>query len=514
MSYTNVDSENMNSQDVEYLYHHLFLPAKLPDGDDNCSKDDRLLMSFVHQSLESFITKIEPEAGTTIKVCSVMIGGLQKSKNFQGFLSAGGVQNVLQQLSLEGAAPQHHLTKILTHRLIAPSALLQVPAQNSGVFMYRTAASITFETFELSLSNKDVMETRGRLVRRFPANATVILCRDFEDVDFQDALAKTLAKISRQTVEETKQKVKKAKQEHIEDREMVHPRIVVDLLPGILRGVGKQVSVTGISKNTYKEVMWSNSKLPWRRLPLWLLIRVGLQLTMVRCLSRGRDMYKEFMVFLMAEVLDIAIKHDIGSDELYTMSAKICRRLCKLDRPSDDQWLAHVRRILSETSQLLTRRWDHICMENEKPLSLKTIKKSKLDNSIRLSLPETDTFVASILAREETIRPVQFNPVTYVQLLDDSCLPTIETGEGYLPFRLALLESWVAANLDLWLKHHVGDDDGCKKLKDLIQLYHQVASHYYSDRPEGASRMLLGIIHRRFIINRPLKWIISLKSLG
>ncbi|KAM0228583.1 hypothetical protein ACHAPO_010661, partial [Fusarium lateritium] len=241
MSYTNVDSENMNSQDVEYLYHHLFLPAKLPDGDDNCSKDDRLLMSFVHQSLESFITKIEPEAGTTIKVCSVMIGGLQKSKNFQGFLSAGCVQNVLQQLSLE-----------------APSALLQVPAQNSGVFMYRTAASITFETFELSPSNKDVMETQGRLVRRFPANATVILCRDFKDIDFQDALAKTLAKISRQTVEETKQKVKKAKQEHIEDRETVHPRIVVDLLPGILRGIGKQVSVTGISKNTHEEVMWSN----------------------------------------------------------------------------------------------------------------------------------------------------------------------------------------------------------------------------------------------------------------
>ncbi|UZP32271.1 hypothetical protein NXS19_000087 [Fusarium pseudograminearum] len=434
-------------------------------------------MSFVRQSLESFITKIDPEAGTAIKACSIMIGGLQESKNIHGFLSAGSLTNVLQQLSPH----------------VAPSALLHVPAQNSGIFVYRTGASVTIETFELSPSNKEVMGTRGRLVRRFPANATEILYRDLVDADFEYALATTLAKMSHQTVDETKHKVKKANQEHVEDRETVHPRIVVDLLPAILQGVGKQVSVMGISKNTHEEVMWSNSKLPWRRSPLWLLIRVGLQLTMVRLSSRGRDIYKEFMVFLMAEVLAVATKHDAESDELYTMSAKICRRLCKLDYPSDEQWLTHVRRIVSETSQVLAHRWDYIRMENERPLALETIKKFKLDDSIQLSLPETDTFITSISEREETIRPVNFSPVAYVQLLDDNCLPTIETGEGYLPFRLAMLESWVAANLELWLKHHIGEDDACKKLKELIQSYHHVASRQYSDCPEGASRMLLTI---------------------
>ncbi|KAM0536832.1 hypothetical protein ACHAO7_012299, partial [Fusarium culmorum] len=64
--------------------------------------------------------------------------------------------------------------------------------------------------------------------------------------------------MSHQTVKETKHKVKKAKQKHLEERETVHPRIVVDLLPAILQGVGKQVSAMGISKNTHEEVMWSN----------------------------------------------------------------------------------------------------------------------------------------------------------------------------------------------------------------------------------------------------------------
>ena len=116
MSYTNVGSENLTNKDVEYLYHHVFLPAELPDGDDNCPEDERLLMGFVHHSLESFLMKADPEAGAAIKACSVMIKRLQKSKNAHGFLSAGGVQDVLQQLSLEGIVLQHILTQILTHR--------------------------------------------------------------------------------------------------------------------------------------------------------------------------------------------------------------------------------------------------------------------------------------------------------------------------------------------------------------------------------------------------------------
>ncbi|KAI3589065.1 hypothetical protein IWW34DRAFT_826868 [Fusarium oxysporum f. sp. albedinis] len=135
MPYTNVDLQNLTSKDVEYFYYHLFLPDKLPDRDNNCSKDERLLMSFVHRSLESFITKTNPEAGAAIKAYSFMIGRLQKSKNAHGFLSVGGVQNVLQQLSLKGAALKHDLTQILTHRAIAPSALFHMPAQNSGAFI-------------------------------------------------------------------------------------------------------------------------------------------------------------------------------------------------------------------------------------------------------------------------------------------------------------------------------------------------------------------------------------------
>ncbi|RMI92894.1 hypothetical protein CDV36_016575, partial [Fusarium kuroshium] len=141
----------------------------------------------------------------------------------------------------------------------------------------------------------------------------------------------------------------------------------------------------------------------------------------------------------------------------------------------------------------LAHRWDQICMENEGPLDLKAIESFKLSDSIQLSLPEMEAFVASISGGENMTEVAHFDPIPQVRLLDDNRLPTIGTGEQYLPFRLAMLESWVAANLDFWLERHVREEDTCGELKELIQSYHQVASRQYSGRPEGASRMLLTI---------------------
>ncbi|KAF9776155.1 hypothetical protein IL306_005698, partial [Fusarium sp. DS 682] len=230
MTYIHGKPATLTKANLEYLVHHIFLPIKLPGGDDSSAKNEMLMVNFVLHTL------------------------------------------------------------------------------NGGVLVHKKSASTIFETFELSPANKVVMTTQGRLVRQFPANATEIPYPDVEDEAFQSIFTKTLEKMSYQTVQETKHRVRKAKQEHDEDRETVEPRIVTDFLPSMLRGVGKQVTVPGICKNTHEEVMWSDSKFPWRRSPVWLLIRVGLQLTMARLARKDKDPYKEFMIFLMAQVLDVAVK--------------------------------------------------------------------------------------------------------------------------------------------------------------------------------------------------------------
>ncbi|UPK97257.1 hypothetical protein LCI18_008192 [Fusarium solani-melongenae] len=353
MTYVHGDPKTMTKADLDYLVHHIFLPTKRPGSDDSSAKNEMLLVDFVLDSLVRFLGECTSEDETAIKHCVAMVKGLQISKGAQDSLSADGAREVLRQLS-----PQ------------APVALFHVAAQNGGVLVHKKITSTIFETFELSPANKAVMTTQGRLVRQFPANATEIPYPDFEDETFQSVFTKTLEKMSYQTIQETKHKVSKAKQKHDEDRETVEPRIVIDLLPSILRGAGKRVSIPGICKNTREEVMWNNSKLLWRRSPVWLLIRVGLQLTMARPARSDKDPYKEFMVFLMAQVLDVAVKQGAASDVLYIMSTKVSRRLRKLKYLKDGRWLRSIQQFVSETSKCLATRWDQIRKREEEPLEL------------------------------------------------------------------------------------------------------------------------------------------------
>ncbi|EXL63846.1 hypothetical protein FOPG_19882 [Fusarium oxysporum f. sp. conglutinans race 2 54008] len=229
MTYVHGKPATLTKANLEYLAHHIFLPTKLPGGDDSSAKNEILMVNFVLDTLVRFMGECTSEDETAIEACVAMIKGLKISKSAQGSLSANDAQEVLRHLS-----PQ------------APVALLHVAAQNGGVLVRKTITSAIFETFELSPANKAVMTTQGRLVRQFPANATEIPSLDFEDETFLSVFTKTLEKMSYQTVQETVHKARKAEQEHDEDRETVEPWIVTDLLPSMLRGVGKQVTVPGI----------------------------------------------------------------------------------------------------------------------------------------------------------------------------------------------------------------------------------------------------------------------------
>jgi hypothetical protein len=496
MTYVHGKPATMTKANLEYLVHHIFLPTKLPGGVDGSAENEMLLADFVLDSLVRFLGECTSEDQSAIKPCVAMIKGLQMSKGAQGSLSANDAQEVLRHLSPQGTTQDTCLLHLLslTYRFVAPVALLHVAAQNGGVLVRKTTTSAIFETFELSPANKAVMTTQGRLVRQFPANATEIPCLDFEDKTFLSVFTKTLEKMSYQTVQETVHKVRKAEQEHDEDRETVEPRIVTDLLPSMLRGVGKQITVPGICKNTREEVMWSNSKLPWRRSPVWLLIRVGLQLTMTRLACKDKDPYKEFMVFLMAQVLDAAVKQGAESDVLHTMSTKLSRRLYKLRYLNNGRWLQSIQQIVSEASKCLATRWDRIRKQEEKLLELNDLQKPEMEDNLHFSLLKMEEFLTSIPERGKHIEFPNFIPISHVRPHDGNNLPTYTAGdETYLPFRLAMIESWVATSLDTWLKSHIEEENLCGDLKRLVQSYHSEASRWYFSRPEGASRMLLTV---------------------
>ncbi|KAF6517615.1 hypothetical protein HZS61_003176 [Fusarium oxysporum f. sp. conglutinans] len=436
------------------------------------------LTDFVLQTLRRFTIELGEKDTTAVQSVISMLQTMRVMTNPEGFLDHVGVQNVLQCLSFD-----------------SPVALFHIAAQNAGLLIRKSSNSFCFETFELSPTNVAVMATKGRLIRQFPDTATEISSEDFENQAFQEVLANTLVKMSHQRVSEAQPKARKAGKDHHEDRETTDPRIVTELLPSILRSFGKLAKVKGICKNTREEISYSSSRLPWRRSPVWLLIRVGLQLTMNRLSDGSDDIYKRFMVYLMAQVLLRANQALVPSELLHIMMTKISCRLCKLEGLRDDKWLSTVGDAVSAASKTLKERWERICNYSEKQLDITSLSSTKMKDHLSFSIPKIDNFLASISHRGRNNDTSTFSPIAHVSLLNADNLPVVRTpsDDSYVQFNLVMIESWVQYNLNQWIEKHLHEESVCASLKVLLESYHSAAKACYSTRPEAASRMLLTI---------------------
>ena len=176
---------------------------------------------------------------------------------------------------------------------------MRISAQNAAILVTRRAETLVFEQFELSPLNEAVVTTRGRLVRTFPSTAVAVSAKLLQEADFTTMVATTLETMCQQTAPGMQPQSKKKDNKHDENRNTTNPAMVSELFFGVLEGMGESLSVAAISKNTRDEVLWSNAKEPWRRSPMWLLIRVALQLVITRAPDGSLYLYKEFMVFMI-----------------------------------------------------------------------------------------------------------------------------------------------------------------------------------------------------------------------
>lgn len=173
--------------------------------------------------------------------------------------------------------------------------------------MSRYEDQVVFEFLELSPTNESAMQA-GRLLRSFPGCASQISAHKMKDLDLCKSIAATVAKMTTQTAPGVRPLVRKNGTMATEARDTTHPGLVTDFLMSFITAHGQTKDVQRITKHTREDVLWSNCLLPWRRSPLWLLLRVTLQLFFSRknpAVKDGLDLYKSFMVFLLTRVLNL-----------------------------------------------------------------------------------------------------------------------------------------------------------------------------------------------------------------
>jgi hypothetical protein len=474
------------SQDqLERVYHHVFLPSKLPHASDEGSDIDLNLLRLTTEALSALPPLLSGNEAAAISKAITAI------------------KNLKAVILVHGGISESELFRILDSLADGQSVPVLIREQNAAVIATREQERLVFETFELSPSNEAVVTTKGRLVRCFPGPAVCLDTRSHPGL--LQVIAQTLTSLSHGVVPEMQPTIVKAGATHKELRDTTIPAAVTEFVVRFLQPLGEAASVSSISKNTRDEVLWTNALAPWRRSPMWLLIKVTLHLLLSRSSNGSERMFKRVMLFIHSHITDliISLAPDLAvqSDCIYVMSAKIVRRTRKL-RPSGsstshhlDKLLAHADGIVRRASGILSERWRQVRNQDSQPLDLEKLAKLDTAQDTYMPLPLLDKYISSMEKRPNSDVSKGVTPIASLAQCDAATLPTLSekdcTDYHRMTANLQHFERWVSQNVDSWLESHVSN--ACLKLQDTLIRYHGLANVHYAGNPEGLSIMLLTI---------------------
>ena len=319
----------------------------------------------------------------------------------------------------------------------------------------------------------------------------------FEDTCFLSELANFLVHMNDDILDAAPTS-RKAQTTVIEARDTTHPRYITELLTGILRSIGCPADIVRITKRVGDDVVWNNAKLPWRRSSLWLLIRVAIQTSLDRS-TLGNDTYKQFMLFFMCCIANEKLAVELPNDLLHTMSAKISRRLRKLNSSTPD-WLSRtVLQTCASLQSTLEKRWKQV-RDTQRVSPPWNPSKLNLTRDVELSLLSSGGYIRSSLAnRSINSLDTPFNPKHRARGALDNFLSSggaffeeAYRAESYVA--LYDVEHAVEQDIDRWVDQVTNNDKACVELEILANKYSSSALKTYAGNPELLSVMLLTTI--------------------
>lgn len=383
---------------------------------------------------------------------------------------------------------------------------LHIHEQNAGVILSRIETGILFEAFELCPLNHAAMSTKGRLCRYFPGPAVVIPTATFDDAEFQSTLAKTLSKMCIQKAIGMTPTVRKSKNNVQETRDTTHPRLVTELLFSMLSAFSSPANTQRIQKNTREDVLWKDALLPWRRSPLWLLVRVSVQLQFTRFYAStaagglGTRLYKLFILHIQATILDSCLRSEdkLAAEKLHCMIAKMVGRMLKLDLDETDKepGISFAKQVLEQAKAHLELRWAVVRKTMSDHLDLEQLKNLDFKNNITLSLPQLDSFLARIPNRESAKGGINLTLDPNLLEFSAETLPRLnfDIKERYKIHNLHAFEKWTAFHLSGWTQNHISEASTCRSIRILMVNYYNEAHRLYSADPEASSTMYLTLL--------------------
>ncbi|TRM60657.1 hypothetical protein BD626DRAFT_461059 [Schizophyllum amplum] len=392
-----MDDEDSDSL-LLYKIRHFFLPIRLPHRYDGSSKKDQALVAHITQSGRQFLSNVKAllGAGDPAIVCWERV--VRMLENF-GRLNPG-----------EGVAMDAELLKRTVNNMTTGDVLpIYVAAQNAGAILRKPSSlQLTYESIFASLPTGNVTTTTGKVVAQFPTSPRLPMPAE---VDLIDILCGYLAEMHTLEFPDAVPKTQKAGKKQAEYRESTHPYYVTEFLPSIVRSFSADMGNVRLPRTVYvtkrlgDHVLWKNAKLPWRRTPVLLVLKVALQTTLLQLPSQYG--YKAFMAFTLCRMLSEATRtRSVSHDLLHFMNAKVTRRVYKLRTTTlaDNFPVDVICRQSESTAHLLQESWKAIQREEATPVDLTPPSEAEINDSQLLSLKNSRAYLDSVITRDETLQ--------------------------------------------------------------------------------------------------------------
>ncbi|GAB1527062.1 hypothetical protein RhiTH_010237 [Rhizoctonia solani] len=462
---------------LEHIVYNVFLPPKLPQKEQEG----------------------QFQRSVDLATISLMINASQQFRLEAGQRSQWSyIQRMLERLYSYTECPIEagQLGQDMRAMQSGDILCLHIEAQNAGLIIRKQSDHTTFEVFEVQAQTEHVMSIPGKIVRNFPGPAIQLPNSVAGDCDFINEVANILCQMNVEIFDAAYPKTRKAGADVRESRNSINPNYFIQFFFGFLRGLGESIDPPQVTKRLGDEVLWMDAKNPWRRSPIWLIIRVALQSSL-----DSNSTYKHFMVYYHASILSECYRRGSFSSELFhVMRVKMARRLYKVRNTAPQFLIDAARDAVKDVEDILQGRWS--ALQSAQAQSINSdFSGINFDGAINQTLPQSRSYLEQVFRRHlGHTQPSKFHPKQSARLVGVTDFSYYANGGLSKVFAtdpdLALFdfEASVFKNLTDWTGRQTDYTKACATMSSCFEQYLSAAKSSYTVDAADQSIMILTLI--------------------
>lgn len=293
-------------------------------------------------------------------------------------------------------------------------------------------------------------------------------------------------------------KTRKAGTDHDEIRDVVHPMYISEMLMAILLAHGNPEQARTVDKRVADDVLWKDAYAPWRRSPIWLILRVLLQTTL------ENTTYKTFMIHLHTTLLQQCINGNLESELLYVVRAKMARRAHKLAESGiQNSILERALAVAHQAEECLQSRWTEVLKEDAKIDGMEWRPSSlDIESDTAQTLPHCGQYIRNLLQQSPSTFPSKlFVPPSITRIHSHSFgdyaegkLEKVASVDNWERIALLDFEHAVRQSLGSWATQQNTEhsrEAACVVLQSCMDQYTKAALKIYAHDPAELSVLIL-----------------------